>query len=154
MKPAIIVLRPDDAGALARLHADGFDTPWSAAEFRKLLNQSTILALGIEMDEVLVAFILVQMSPDAGDILTLATATDYRRKGYARQLVSAMALRLGERGIATLTLDVAADNTAALALYQNLGFNEDGRRRNYYRRGAEPRVDAILMSRPVPGHLP
>ena len=151
MKPAILILRPDDAGALARIHATGFDHPWSAAAMRDLLKQPNVLALGIEQETSLAAFLLVRMTADTGDILTLATDPDNRRKGLARQLIGAMLVRLGERGIARLTLDVAADNDAARALYGGLGFSQDGVRRNYYRRSGDTGMDAILMSRPVAG---
>ena len=55
--------------------------------------------------------------------------------------------RLGERGIARITLDVAEDNAPARALYDRLGFAEDGRRPNYYTTGRDIPAAAILMSR-------
>jgi ribosomal-protein-alanine N-acetyltransferase len=44
-------------------------------------------------------------------------------------------------------LDVAADNTPALALYAACGFDRCGARRDYYARAAGEPVDAILMVR-------
>ncbi|RUR31543.1 GNAT family N-acetyltransferase [Vreelandella andesensis] len=48
-----------------------------------------------------------------------------------------------------LLLEVRANNQRAIRLYQHYGFNEDGRRRDYYpaARGAAGREDALLMSR-------
>ncbi len=45
-------------------------------------------------------------------------------------------------GAARAVLEVAADNAAALALYQSLGFQRQGTRRHYYRRAAGPAMDA------------
>ncbi len=45
-----------------------------------------------------------------------------------------------------LYLEVAADNVAALMLYQRLGFEEIGRRRGYYERVGRPSEDAVNLS--------
>jgi ribosomal-protein-alanine N-acetyltransferase len=47
----------------------------------------------------------------------------------------------------TAFLDVAADNTPALALYHGAGFAETGRRPAYFARPGRPAADAILMAR-------
>jgi ribosomal-protein-alanine N-acetyltransferase len=48
----------------------------------------------------------------------------------------------------TLWLEVRASNTAAIALYESLGFNEATIRRNYYP-AKEGREDAIIMALPL-----
>jgi ribosomal-protein-alanine N-acetyltransferase len=54
-----------------------------------------------------------------------------------------------KQGVTRVFLDVAADNVAALALYESLGFAEVGRRKSYYARGLDPRMDAIMMARDI-----
>ncbi len=153
MSPALIVLGPDNAGALARIHALGFDAPWGAADFRDLLSKPGVIALGIEGKDALAAFILVQNSGESAEILTLAADPVFRRQGFAKKLVRAALRRLGERGTARLNLDVAADNSAGLALYTGLGFRRDGTRKDYYKRDVGARADAVLMSRAVAGQV-
>ena len=155
MSPPLIVLRPDDAARVAALHAVSAHDPWPAHAYRSLLQQSTCLGLGIceETSDQLKAFLVCQMAVDTGDLLMVATHPDHRRKSLARTLIHALLKRLGERGAARLTLDVAADNERAIALYTSMGFAEDGRRPNYYTRGPS-RMDAILMSRAVTGLPP
>ena len=143
----LIVLRPDDAGRVAMLHAAGFPDPWSPAAFRDLLTESTSLGLGIEQHGGLAGFVLVQIVVGEADILTIATAPDLKRTGIATQLMHGLLSRLGERGIGRITLDVAEDHTPARALHAQLGFTEDGRRPNYYTAGRDIPVAAILMSR-------
>ncbi|MNR57792.1 ribosomal-protein-alanine N-acetyltransferase [compost metagenome] len=48
----------------------------------------------------------------------------------------------------TLWLEVRASNRAAIALYEDLGFNEVTVRRNYYP-SANGREDAIVMALPL-----
>ena len=146
MTPPLVLLRAEDATELAALHATADSSSWSIKAFRTQLEQPASLGLGIEQDGALAAFLLAQTTPDTAEILTLATAPARRRRGFARVLVEALIRRAGERGVARITLDVAEDNTPARALYDDLGFREDGRRPGYYRRDSAA-IDAVLMSR-------
>lgn len=146
MTVPIVVLRPDDGDRLHGLDALVRDHPASAADWAEKLEQPSTLALGMEggggmLQAMLVASVLL----DEADIQDVAVHPACRRKGLATALIRAMANRAGERGMARLTLEVSEANSGAIALYAGLGFTEDGRRRAYYRDGA----DAILMSRPV-----
>ena len=147
MTPGLLILRRDDAGEIATLHARCFDDAWSAAAMRDLLKDPTVLALGIRDQQGLTAFVIGQTVAGETDILTLATDPDARRQGLASQLIGALVRRMGERGVSRITLDVAEDNHAARELYRAQGFVEDGRRPCYYRTGRDIPVDAILMSR-------
>ena len=52
-------------------------------------------------------------------------------------------LRLGRAHLAFLTLEVRESNLPAIRLYEKLGFQVVGRRKNYYR---EEHEDALLMT--------
>ena len=155
MSPALIVLKPNDAARVATLHAAAAQDPWPVQDYRILLSQSTSLGLGIcaESTDALIAFLICQVTLDTADLLMIATDPQSRRKGFARHVLRRLLKRLGERGVERLTLDVAADNDGAIALYRAIGFAEDGRRSNYYRRETG-RVDAVLMSRAITGLPP
>ncbi len=88
-------------------------------------------------------FILVREAAGEAEILTLAVAPRARRQGLGRTLVDAAIARLGS---ADLFLEVAADNIAAIALYQQNGFTQAGVRRGYYARPGGA-VDALLLKR-------
>ncbi len=141
----IVILRPNDAERMARLHARAFAHPWSRGDFESSLANTANLTLAIESahGDDLAAFCLIQFAGDTAEILTLATSPDCHRQGLATTLLNAAFRRAGERGVARVLLDVAEDNAAARALYQRHGFAEDGRRHNYY----GPGRDALLLSR-------
>jgi ribosomal-protein-alanine N-acetyltransferase len=82
------------------------------------------------------------VGPEA-DVQTVAVARAEQGRGVGRVLVTALAAHARERGAGVLHLEVRADNSAARALYEGLGFAQVGRRRDYYGRGR----DAVLMSR-------
>src|SRR5262249_54494503 len=78
---------------------------------------------------------------DQAEVLTLAVVPQARRRGIGAGLLQkAMALAT-ERGGATLFLEVATSNAAALALYRRRGFVGIARRQRYYADGS----DALVM---------
>lgn len=127
---------------MADLHARAFvaERPWSEAEFDALLDQRGVHALHREG-----AFALYRSVADETELLTLATHPDRRRQGLARALCGEWLERARRDGAMRAFLEVAADNAAAIALYEGLGFAEAGRRRAYYARQGLPPADAITM---------
>lgn len=54
------------------------------------------------------------------------TADTHRRKGYARQVVSALCSHFFKQGLKTALLFTGNENVAAQALYRSIGFKPDG----------------------------
>ena len=134
-----------DAPALSLVHAAAFDTPWSARSLAGFMSDAG--AITLMAGEPPQGFILIRAMAGEAEVLTLAVDPAARRKGIARTLVEAAALAAREAGAASLFLEVAADNFAALSLYRGCGFGEVGRRAGYYRRGEGPAMDALVLKR-------
>lgn len=133
---------------MATLHAACFVTPrpWSALEFTAMLegDHTFLLTAGD-------AFLVGRAVAGEAELLTLAVATDARRQGTGRQLVSRFLAESRARNAIDAFLEVAADNTPAIALYAAAGFAQTGKRRAYYAN----KTDALIMSlRLVPRPLP
>lgn len=139
----------DLAQALAAIHAEAFDAPWSAGAFAALLGQP-----GVLLEAAPDGFVLIQAAADEAEILTLAVRPAARRKGVATALVETAARRADLAGAGRLFLEVAEDNLAARALYTRLGFEPVGRRPRYYARPEGPAVDALLLARNLSAPLP
>lgn len=132
----------DLSQALADLHSEAFDAPWSAAAFAELLGQS-----GVILEGATDGFILIRAVADEAEILTLAVRPSARRQGLGARLVRAAAERAAAAGAVRMFLEVAEDNGPARALYGALGFEPAGRRPRYYSRADGPAVDALLLVR-------
>lgn len=132
---------------MAETHAAAFLTsrPWSAAEFTGLLRHSGSFCAG-NTD----CFALARVILDEAELLTIATHPDRRLQGLARACMADWQAIAHQRGAVRAFLEVAADNQAAIALYQACGFETCGLRRGYYRRGRDAPVDAMVMQRRLP----
>ena len=130
--------------ALSGLYARAFreSRPWSADEFRSLLNDPHVF---LEVRGA--AFALGRVIADEAELLTIATDPDYRRQGLARACLSAFEDTAGAHGASTAFLEVAADNTAAHRLYETQGYAIVARRPGYYHRANGAAADALIMRR-------
>jgi ribosomal-protein-alanine N-acetyltransferase len=84
----------------------------------------------------------LSIAADEGYILNVAVLPEYRRKGIGEALVRYVITGFGD--LAFVTLEVRPSNTAAVALYQKLGFERVGERKNYYR---NPDENALLLTK-------
>ena len=146
-----------DAEAMAALERDCFagaaHEPWSASMFLEELDPNAPAArlwwVAHDNGE-LIGFAGGMVVDKDIEILDVAVSRAHRREGIARKLLSHVSYDAQMLGCTTASLEVEADNEAAIALYGSLGFGEAGRRRGYYADG----VDALVMSAPLPLVLP
>ena len=135
-------MTPDE---LAALHARCFSTPrpWSASEFTSLLSNAFLLTSQQ-------GFLLGRVVADEAELLTLAVDPVMRRQGIARGLVEDFKSQAINQGAHVAFLEVAADNSAAIALYLSSGFEQVGRRRSYYRQPDATAIDALVLRYSLP----
>jgi [ribosomal protein S18]-alanine N-acetyltransferase len=140
---------PGDLEALARLHAAAFPfEPWNRNSLASLVALPAMRARVIESGgRAPAGFLLALVVAGEAEILTLCVAPNARRRGVARALLADLAALAREAQSPRLVLEVAADNGAALSLYESCGFAPIGRRAGYYRRGDAPPVDAVMLAR-------
>jgi ribosomal-protein-alanine N-acetyltransferase len=121
--------------------------PWTEATFAS--NQGErYLNLKLEAAGQMAGFAITQIVLDEATLFNIAIHPDWQRRGFGRTLLTALIAELEARGVVTLWLEVRASNHGAIALYEDLGFNEVTVRRNYYP-AANGREDAIVMALPL-----
>ena len=138
-----------DAQCCAKLHAELLEPAWDCASFASLLAHPAALGFMAQFTAPAqtVGFILGQVAADEAEVLTLAVLTEARRQGIATRLIEAMAERARAAGARVMHLEVAAENTAALALYRKLQFEQSGRRKGYYVTANAAPADAVTFAR-------
>lgn len=127
---------------IAALEMLCFSDPWSEKSVASELDNELSLWLVALEGETVAGYVGSQTVMRESDMMNLAVHPDYRRRGVAGALVSALEEALKERKSRCLTLEVRASNAPARALYDKLGFVQVGTRRNYYR---NPREDGLIL---------
>ena len=81
-----------------------------------------------------------QTAEDEAELLNLAVDPDFRRRGVALALLEA----LGKAARGTIFLEVAENNSGAIALYRHAGWEQIAVRKGYYEQG---KMNAIVMKK-------
>jgi [ribosomal protein S18]-alanine N-acetyltransferase len=131
----------DDVPAVLALEGQLFGPDaWSEGSVREELTGDGRVAL-VACGPDLVGYVVTAAAGDVVDLHRIAVHPSHRRRGLARELLSAAA---GRALPGRMLLEVGVGNQAALAFYASEGFVEIDRRRGYYRDGS----DAVVMQRP------
>ncbi|MFY0681015.1 MAG: GNAT family N-acetyltransferase [Thalassovita sp.] len=136
--------------ALATLHAAAFTTqrPWSADEFASLLSSKFVFLAPVSN-----GFALGRVIADEAELLTLAVAPSYQGQGLGRRAMAQYHAVAATKGACSSFLEVAETNLSARHLYDSLGYQQTGRRADYYRLIDGKMVAAVAMSCSItPGH--
>lgn len=144
---SISTLTAADLATAFKIEQASHAFPWTEATFAS--NQGErYLNLKLEADGQMVGFAITQIVLDEATLFNIAIDPASQRRGFGRTLLVALIEQLATRGVFTLWLEVRASNLGAIALYEDLGFNEVTVRRNYYP-AANGREDAIVMALPL-----
>jgi ribosomal-protein-alanine N-acetyltransferase len=93
----------------------------------------------------LTAYGAISLAGDVADLDRIAVLPQSRGQGLARDLLTDLVDRARDLGATRMLLEVAADNTAAIGLYEAHGFDTISTRRAYYAGGIDARVMEITI---------
>ena len=135
----IVRMNECHVSAVTELEKQNFSLPWDEASVRsELTNQLALWLVAVEDGQV-VGYVGSQTVMQEADMMNIAVADSHRRRGIARALVEEL-IRLLDAY--QLTLEVRASNVPAIALYESMGFQQVGLRKNYYKM---PKEDALIL---------
>ena len=135
----IVRMNERHVAAVAELEKQFFSAPWDENSVRsELTNKLALWLVALDGEEV-VGYVGSQTVLQEADMMNIAVAESHRRKGIARMLVEALIRQLDAY---QLTLEVRASNVPAISLYEAMGFQQVGLRKNYYRK---PKEDALIL---------
>lgn len=121
-----------------------FAVPWTEAMLaEELYNPAASFIVAEGPAGQVLGYAGLHVVLDEGYIDNVAVRPDCRRQGIGDRLLEVFC-RFGQAHLAFLTLEVRPSNTAAVALYEKHGFQEAGRRKDYY---TDPTEDALLLTR-------
>ncbi|RMF17597.1 MAG: ribosomal-protein-alanine N-acetyltransferase [Gammaproteobacteria bacterium] len=126
-----------------------YSHPWSAQHFKDALsppNEAWVL----ECDGRVVGHAVISRILDEGQILNLCVASGRQGEGLGRELLSRVMYQMGLNGVQCIFLEVRVSNSVARTLYESVGFEAVGVRKDYYP-AADGREDAVVMQYQVSG---
>ncbi|MBP3216988.1 MAG: ribosomal protein S18-alanine N-acetyltransferase [Lachnospiraceae bacterium] len=136
----------EDIPAAVEIEQACFSQPWSEDAY----NATLLLPFAhyyVAVDEErnrIVGTCGVREILGEGEVGNVAVLPAYRQQGIARALMTMLLEETTARGVQALTLEVRSTNTAAIRLYESLGFVQEGVRKNFYEK---PTEDALILWR-------
>jgi len=134
-----------DIRYILQIEKASYDFPWSEGIFRDCLNHPHVCRV-VEIDGAIVGYGVMALGVDECHLLNICVSERFRDRGIGRRIVEQLFGIARRLDIQTAFLEVRVSNQVAMQLYQQLGFNEVGLRRDYYpAKGG--REDAMVLAR-------
>ncbi|QDZ39856.1 ribosomal-protein-alanine N-acetyltransferase [Euhalothece natronophila Z-M001] len=150
MELEIKELTKDNLDKIIALDQICFGGLWTKGAYEREIDSPRSLLLGIfQVDPSPLHQELIGMScfwaiVEEAHITLLGIDPNYRGQGLGELLLSHLLLQAHQWSLERATLEVRASNTTAINLYQKLGFEIAGRRKDYY---PLPPEDALILWR-------
>lgn len=142
--PEFRPMTADDLDQVMAVENAAFSHPWSRRTFAEGLSSYDCWVMLLEGRQV--GHGVIQLILDEAHLLNITVAPGYQGRGLGRALLEHLMRRARSLGGAECFLEVRASNQAAFRLYDAYGFNEIGRRRDYYPAAGGGREDALVMA--------
>lgn len=132
-----------DIPDIAKLETECFSSPWSENAIKESMDAKTHFFVAVT-DGNVIGYLGISAILDEGYITNIAVTEKERGRGVGTLLLKKCISLAKELSLAFISLEVRASNEKAISLYQKMGFNTEGRRKNFY---TVPNEDAIIMTR-------
>jgi [ribosomal protein S18]-alanine N-acetyltransferase len=136
-------MQMSDLDEIMQIEPHIYPYPWTRGNFSDSLN-SGYSAWVLMLSEQIIGYALLMMVVDEAHLLNLSVAKTHQKQGLGRLILEHMIHIAKNHKAANMFLEVRPSNISAIALYENIGFNEMAVRRGYYP-AANGREDAVLM---------
>lgn len=137
-----------DAKDLARIHAQSFYRGWPTTDFVSFLeDRNTPAYIACDAKRRIAGFALIRTVADEAELLTIAVEPRWRGRGVGRALMDAVFADLMLSPARRMFLEVDEQNSAAIRLYEKLGFATVSSRKGYYPRPDGSAATALVMAR-------
>ena len=137
-------MREADVEQVIDIELRAYEFPWTRQIFRDCLRAG-YHGFVLEAGGSIVGYFMLSVAAGEAHVLNICVDPNEQHKGHGRRLMSrAMDVARWHR-VDRVFLEVRPSNPVAIKLYDELGFNEIGRRPKYYP-ARDGREDAIVMA--------
>lgn len=138
----IRLMQEQDLDQVAAIEQKYFSVPWSKKSFADSLKLSHTVYVVAEDCGTIAGYCGCYQVLEEAEIVNVAVDESYRGRGVGRKMLEEL-MRIGlQNGVFAYTLEVRVSNIPAIRLYESLGFESVGIRKNFYEKPVE---DAMIM---------
>ena len=134
-----------DIDAVMAIELSVYTYPWTNRIMADCMRVGYHCSIG-EVDGVLASYCIMSTGAGEAHILNLCVAEEFQRRGLGQLLLTNMLDEAKKEGIKDIFLEVRPSNHAAIILYERLGFNQMGTRKDYYP-AKNGREDAVILAK-------
>ena len=132
-----------DIDGIIEIEKECFSAPWSRNGISEELDNKNAHFLAAVCDNRVLGYIGVHEVCGEAYIDNIAVRSEYRQLGLGEKLLIAAQEGAFSRKCEFISLEVRKSNSAALSLYEKLGYEKVGERKNFY---TDPQEDAVIMT--------
>lgn len=147
-RPAVAsvrAMRGSDLEAVMRIETAAYPYPWTAGIFHDCLRAGHGCWV-LERNNDIIGYGILSTGAGEAHVLNICIAPWQQGHGHGRHLMQRLLDAARWHRAERVFLEVRPSNPVAQRLYESLGFNEIGRRPNYYPDHDGRREDAIVMA--------
>jgi len=133
-----------DLEHIMRVELAMYPFPWTRRIFEDCLRVGYRCHVG-EIDGNFAGYGVMSTGAGEAHVLNLCVAGEFQRQGLAREILSLLLDEADKLEVRDVFLEVRPSNMAAITLYEQMGFNQVGLRKDYYPT-EEGREDAIIFA--------
>ncbi|MFK3794033.1 MULTISPECIES: ribosomal protein S18-alanine N-acetyltransferase [Pseudomonas] len=132
-----------DLDAILKIEYAAFSHPWTRGIFMDALKSYEVWLMFEGSQQV--GHGVIQVIIDEAHLLNITVKPENQGRGLGLHLLEALMKRAYQKDARECFLEVRSSNQTAYRLYERYGFNEVGRRRDYYP-AVGGREDALVMA--------
>lgn len=133
-----------DLPAVIAIEEKNYGFPWSEGIFKDCFKAGYSCWVSEEMDKIL-GYSIASFAVGEAHILNLCVDPEEQGLGIGRKMMENLINVARTKKAETVFLEVRPSNLGAIALYEKLGFNEIGIRKDYYPADMG-REDALMLA--------
>lgn len=123
-----------------------YEFPWTIGIFQDCMRIGYVCRV-FERQSEIVGYGIMSVGTGECHILNVCVAPDYQGRGLGRLMIERLITIAKRCKVRIAFLEVRLSNERAFELYNGLGFNEIGRREDYYPASGGTRESALVLAK-------
>ena len=141
-----------DFDAVTDIEKQVYDFPWGKDVFQDCFKANYLCWVYLQVGQV-IAYGILSLGAGECHIMNLCVSPKAQNKGIGKRMLEKLIEEARNKQAETILLEVRPSNEAAVALYNKMGFDEIGLRKDYYP-AKNGREDAIIFSKTLQNSQP